>query len=137
MTNEGSKSVSFETVKDKGLEALDKIKIGQKVDFYDQKLKKWVEGIIKDQDRRKLDLLFITVGKIGYSDEFDESLRYPNNERIAQCGEQLTSRKDCGAGQAQKMKENKGSIKICFTNSNECGQDYPDMLVDNGFAKKQ
>ena len=66
---------------------LDKIKIGQKVDFYDLKQKKWVESIIKDLERRKLDLLFITVGKLGYSDEFDESIRYPNIDRVANCGE--------------------------------------------------
>ena len=66
---------------------LDKIKIGQKVDFYDLKQKKWVESIIKDLERRKLDLLFITVGKLGYSDEFDESIQYPNIDRVANCGE--------------------------------------------------
>jgi hypothetical protein len=55
-----------------------------------------VEAIIKDLDRRKLELLFITIGKLGYSDEFNESIQYPNPERVANCGEKLSSRKDCG-----------------------------------------
>lgn len=43
-TTDGSKSVSFEGKKDLGLEELDNMEVGFKVDFYINKQKKWVAG---------------------------------------------------------------------------------------------
>lgn len=66
MTNEGSISITFLTVKDETLVEMDKIFVGQKVDLYNEKKKIWVPGIIKELDRRNLYLLFLKVGYDGF-----------------------------------------------------------------------
>ncbi len=57
--NTGSKSLSFEVIKDDSLVELDSIKVGQKLDLYNTKKQKWVPAYVRSLDRRKLRMLFL------------------------------------------------------------------------------
>lgn len=109
--------MSFEAIKDDALAALDNMKVGMKMDLFDQKKKKWQPAVVRALDRRQLNLLFLTIALDGYSQEFDESLRFPN-ERLEMCGVMLTDRKDCDPEEEEggkKKKKEKKALKICFT----------------------
>lgn len=138
MTNSGSKSVSFAGLKDDEVAALDAVKVGMKLDLFDQKKKIWQPAVVKTLDRRKIKMLFVSVGIAGYSEEFDESLTYPDLTRMDACGARLPTRKDCVEDETTAKKKKGGGkiIKICFTNGDTCSNDYPDMGVDNGFPKR-
>ena len=103
------------------------------MDLYDPKKKKWQPAVVRALDRRQLNLLFLVMALDGYSEEFDESLRFPN-ERLEMCGVQLSDRTDCEPEEEEggKKKKEKKALMVCFTQGKSCGEDYPDMMADNG-----
>lgn len=92
ITNTGSKSITFQAIKDSSLKALDDLKINQKLDIYDQKKQKWTPGFIRTIDRRKLNLLILKIAFDGFAPEFDESIQFPSPDRIDYCGNKITTR---------------------------------------------
>ena len=85
------------------------LKVGAKVDIFDNKLNIWLPGVVELAERISQKELTVTIRKEGYDQSFNEILKYPNKDKITLCGEMLKERV-CGADSAKAVKE----IKIAF-----------------------
>ena len=74
ITNEGSKSITFEAIKDESLVEMDNIKVGMKMDLYEENKKIWIPATVKQLERRNLNILFLTINLNGFPAEFDQNI---------------------------------------------------------------
>jgi hypothetical protein len=67
-------------------------KVGMKIDIYDDKLKNWLPGKVKEFERIDSKSAKLVVSKDNLSDDSNESLTWPNDKKLAYCGEKVKDR---------------------------------------------
>lgn len=63
-----------------------------KLDIFDDKLKAWIPGKIKEFERVDAKTANLVVSKDNMSDDSNESLQWPNDKKLDFCAKKITDR---------------------------------------------
>lgn len=79
------------------------LKVGMKVDVFDDGLKKWLPGVIKEFERVNAQTAKLKVAKEGMPDSSQEKIVWPKFEKVDFCSRKIPKR-DCGKDVPDKPK---------------------------------
>ena len=77
------------------------LKVGMKVDVFDDGMKKWLPGVIKEFERVSSKMAKILVSKEGMPEDTKERVVWPKPDKVVFCGLKLPKR-DCGKDTPEK-----------------------------------
>lgn len=72
-----------------------KFKVGDKIDIYDEDIEAWLPGVIDKLERKDAQTCHMVVKKENMPDDSQESLDWPDPEKLDYCGKKVEKR-ECG-----------------------------------------
>ena len=125
-------AIQFQQTKSK--ENSEGFKAGMKIDVFDEKLSKWLPGVVENSEKVSKKFSKITVSKEGYGADSNEVIQWPNKDKLAYCGEMVKNR-NCDKNSTNPDSTANDVIRIAFGPAPNKVEGY---VLDEGreFSKK-